>query len=289
MKKIYTTLALAMVAALTASAQNVVADFENIEGVTLNADGYYIGRETSREFNNYGAKGYYCDFKQGPFRFSQSYTPSYPAWSGFAISNRTETAFNNLTPDQYNNVVGGGYSGSSNFCVVYGSMDSISIDPGTKVNGFYITNSAYSKNSFTKGDSYAKALKQEGDFFKVTVTGVKADRSEVKKEIMLAEVVYGSLVYINNWRWVDLSDFGEVSTLRFSFTGSDTGQYGLNTPAYCVIDNLTASVTTSVSSVHSDAVEVSRYTLNGIRLSAPQKGVNIVKMSDGTTRKEIVR
>ena len=48
MKKIYTTLALAMVAALTASAQNVVADFENIEGVTLNADGYYIGRETSR-------------------------------------------------------------------------------------------------------------------------------------------------------------------------------------------------------------------------------------------------
>jgi len=117
MKKIYTTLALAMVAALTASAQNVVADFENIEGVTLNADGYYIGRETSREFNNYGAKGYYCDFKQGPFRFSQSYTPSYPAWSGFAISNRTETAFNNLTPDQYNNVVGGGYSGASNLCV----------------------------------------------------------------------------------------------------------------------------------------------------------------------------
>ena len=107
MKKIYTTLALTIVAALTASAQNVVADFENIEGVTLNADGYYIGRETSREFNNYGAKGYYCDFKQGPFRFSQSYTPSYPAWSGFAISNRTETAFNNLTPDQYNNVVGG--------------------------------------------------------------------------------------------------------------------------------------------------------------------------------------
>ena len=111
MKKIYTTLALAIVAALTASAQNVVADFENIEGVSLNADGYYIGRETSREFNNYGAKGYYCDFKQGPFRFSQSYTPSYPAWSGFAISNRTETAFNNLTPDQYNNVVGGGYGG----------------------------------------------------------------------------------------------------------------------------------------------------------------------------------
>ena len=88
MKKIYTTLALAMVAALTASAQNVVADFENIEGVTLNADGYYIGRETSREFNNYGAKGYYCDFKQGPFRFSQSYT--HPIPHGLALPFPTE-------------------------------------------------------------------------------------------------------------------------------------------------------------------------------------------------------
>lgn len=34
--------------------------------------------------------------------------------------------------------------------------------------------------------------------------------------------------------------------------------------------------------------EVARYTTNGVRLSAPQKGINIVKMSNGETRKVVV-
>ncbi len=38
-----------------------------------------------------------------------------------------------------------------------------------------------------------------------------------------------------------------------------------------------------------DKTEVSRYTLDGKKLSEPQKGINIIKMSDGTTKKELVR
>ena len=34
---------------------------------------------------------------------------------------------------------------------------------------------------------------------------------------------------------------------------------------------------------------VARYSLDGRRLAAPQKGVNILKMSDGTTRKVVVK
>lgn len=37
-----------------------------------------------------------------------------------------------------------------------------------------------------------------------------------------------------------------------------------------------------------NAVEVARYALDGTKLSAPTKGVNIIKMSDGTTRKVVV-
>ncbi len=37
------------------------------------------------------------------------------------------------------------------------------------------------------------------------------------------------------------------------------------------------------------AVEVARYAINGTRLTAPVKGVNIVKMSDGTVKKVIVK
>lgn len=38
----------------------------------------------------------------------------------------------------------------------------------------------------------------------------------------------------------------------------------------------------------SSAVEVARYTLNGTRITAPQKGINVVKMSNGEVRKVVV-
>lgn len=36
-------------------------------------------------------------------------------------------------------------------------------------------------------------------------------------------------------------------------------------------------------------VEVARYTIDGKRISAPQKGINIIRMSDGSTRKVVVK
>lgn len=39
---------------------------------------------------------------------------------------------------------------------------------------------------------------------------------------------------------------------------------------------------------HSEAQEVSRYSLDGQRLTTPVKGLNIVRYSDGTIKKEAV-
>lgn len=38
-----------------------------------------------------------------------------------------------------------------------------------------------------------------------------------------------------------------------------------------------------------DKTEVSRYTIDGKKLSEPQEGINIIKMSDGTTKKVIMK
>lgn len=48
---------------------------------------------------------------------------------------------------------------------------------------------------------------------------------------------------------------------------------------------------TGVESVFStsDVKELSRYTVNGQRLKEPTRGLNIVKYSDGSSRKEIVK
>lgn len=39
----------------------------------------------------------------------------------------------------------------------------------------------------------------------------------------------------------------------------------------------------------SEATVVARYNVNGVQIAAPMKGINIVKMSDGTTRKVLVK
>ena len=55
--------------------------------------------------------------------------------------------------------------------------------------------------------------------------------------------------------------------------------------------SITDAQTTSISSVSDrkeTAVETARYTLDGRRITAPQKGINIVKYSDGRVRKEVI-
>ena len=53
------------------------------------------------------------------------------------------------------------------------------------------------------------------------------------------------------------------------------------------VSAITSGISTTTSG--STSTEVARYSLTGIRLQSPTAGINIVKMSDGTTRKEIVK
>lgn len=54
---------------------------------------------------------------------------------------------------------------------------------------------------------------------------------------------------------------------------------------------VTANVTTGVNSVKSDKAHgvISRYTADGRKIALPVKGLNILKMSDGTVRKVVIR
>lgn len=60
----------------------------------------------------------------------------------------------------------------------------------------------------------------------------------------------------------------------------------------CVLINNVAEGTTSgvkaINGADANATVVARYAADGTQISAPQKGLNILKMSDGTTRKVIV-
>ena len=61
-------------------------------------------------------------------------------------------------------------------------------------------------------------------------------------------------------------------------------------PAKITIPMTSNDKATAIETIHTNSLhETSRYNVAGMSIDKPEKGLNIVKMSDGTTRKELVR
>ena len=65
-----------------------------------------------------------------------------------------------------------------------------------------------------------------------------------------------------------------------------TGQ--IENAAKCSISDANTTDISSLPQKENTAVETERYTINGRRIMTPQKGINLVKYSDGRVRKEFV-
>ena len=227
------------------SKKTVTISFENKQ---LNADGFWIGSAVgdSYSYNDDwgGTTTTYTDNKyyEGPLAFPVTYsiyTSAYGTsdfWSGFAISSRTATTFDaaTLTPDQYNNVTGRAKSGN-NFCVITTYGEKIDLGSGVVIKSLYFTNSAYTVNSILNGDNYSGDKFAANDWFKCTLTGEGTDGTTVTKDIDLAK----DGGYVNDWLLLDLSDMGTITSLSFDFSGSRSNDYGVLTPAYICIDDVT--------------------------------------------------
>ncbi len=273
-----------------------VATFEELE---VPADGH-ISVSTEEDDER-------TEFVSGGYEFAHGCMSDWDYWYFFGYANRTKTTYETLD-DQWNNVVGGGYDGSANYGVAFAAafngpcyVTPLSDEP-VVVPGFYITNSSYAYSSLTGGDPYAKKFGL-GDWFKLTITGYDAD-DEVTgtKDYYLADLRDAEKAYIiNDWRYVDLSGLGKVSKLSFELSSTDNGDWGMNTPAYFCFDNFgvegtevlpnrNVDVTTGVESVAvSQQQSVQRFAIDGRSLNAAQKGINIVRMNDGTVRKVVVK
>ena len=217
-----------------------VATFEDVTDVTEPVDGHMsVGTEDDddREF-----------FVSGDYAFASGCMHDWDYWYWFGYASRTETKYETVD-DQWNNIVGGGHNGSANYGVAFAAefngpcYVTLLTEPAV-VPGFYITNSAYAYTSMTNGDGYAKKF-EEGDWFKLTITGYDADDNETAtKEYYLADLRDEATAYIiNDWRYVDLSGLGEVAKICFALSSSDSNAYGMNTPAYFCFDDFGAEGT----------------------------------------------
>lgn len=218
----------------------IVSTVIGFEGATLNADGYWCGDETGEKFDNFGSDGYACSYKEDIVNFPVSWTPAWASWSGFAVSNRTETTYaaETMTPDQFNNITGKAHGGK-NFMVVYTFGEQIEFDKPVKVKGFWYTNEAWTVDAILNGDGMSPGKFEAEDFLNCVVYPTPAENvmSGARLEIPLAK----DGDYVKEWKYCDLSDvvaFHNIKALSFGFEGTKRNDYGLTTPTYICIDDI---------------------------------------------------
>ncbi len=204
----------------------------NFQDLSLAPNSYWNGSSGSGGFTSGGAY------------FNNSCNPSYGSWSGWSYSNVNDTT----TPgygNQYAAYTGTGFGGSGNYAVGYvGNPDygdvlpTITIPDGMQVQSAMFTNTTYAALSMLDGDWAAKQF-GPSDWFKLTIIGEGASNNVVGSvNFDLAQ--NGSIV--NTWQLVNLSSLSGARTLEFDLSSTDNDPvYGMNTPAYFAMDNLTLS------------------------------------------------
>jgi hypothetical protein len=173
----------------------------------------------------------------------------FTAWEGFAYSSITD----NTTPgfgNQYSAIPGHGAGGSPTYGVGFVGFSTapvITLPAGASPVSIDVTNTTYAYLSMRDGDAFAKkfggASGNDLDFLLLTITG-KDDSNTVVNHVdfPLADFTFADNTQdylIHDWTTVNLGTLAGSRTLTFSLTSSDNGQFGMNTPAYFAIDDVT--------------------------------------------------
>lgn len=232
------------------------AGFENL---ALPIDTFWNGSDLSGSFSS------------GYATFQNDYNQQWGSWSGFGYSTMRDSVTAGYL-NQYSAITASGYN-SSTYAVVsaYGNVRTVFTgnSAGKLVSGFYVTNSTYAYLSMRDGDMFAKkfggASGTDPDWFKLTVTAYR--NGALKQsfvDVYLADFRSADSTedyILKNWQWVDLITLGEVDSLDFLLTSSDTGSFGMNTPAYFCLDNLiTLDVANSAPIAANDFVTIDYVT-----------------------------
>lgn len=170
---------------------------------------------------------------------------------GWAISNVTDTVtvgFDNL----YGVRASSGHDSETFAVGQQGARINILPDlTANPIEGLYITNSNYAYTSMRDGDSFAKKFGgdtgDDPDFFKLLVRGYQnGELTTDSVEFYLADYRFedNSEDYIvDTWEWVDLTTLGPVDSLEFQLSSTDNDPvYGMNTPAFFCMDDLTMNL-----------------------------------------------
>lgn len=207
-----------------------------LEDLNVPRDSFLNGKDADGEFQSANAI------------FPNDYNAMFDAWSGWALSSKKDSVTSGYL-NQYSAKAGSGFNNSNNYAVAFGAENVIRFSGRVKLDGFYITNNTYAYNSMRDGDAFSKRFGGETgndpDFLRLAIYKyVNGVRSVDSIAFYLADYrfVNRSQDYIiKSWTYVNLSSLGEADSLFFRLASSDIGDFGINTPTYFCLDNLTTT------------------------------------------------
>lgn len=177
------------------------------------------------------------------FGIDQDYGFAY--WAGFSYSAVPVSGSATFT-NQYESKPGTGYN-SATYAVAYYDayspvVPTITLPLPTTVSGFRIANTTYAYGSMTTADPYGFSipLATGTGWFAATATGFRGDSITGTATFPLADLRGDSPPGIlAGWAWFNLEGLGTVDRIEFSLDGSQYNSYGLTTPTYFAMDDLT--------------------------------------------------
>jgi len=275
---------------LLLSTQNSNAQTADFENLILSPESYWDGSDLSGLHNN---GEFYSEFTSSDCIFPNLYDTTWGApgyWlGGFAYSNMTDTITSGVG-NQYSARAGSGEN-SSNY-VVSQNNSSIKINniAGYNAITLSVNNSTYAYNSMRDGDAFAKKFGgptgDDPDWFKLTIKAYSSGNYLDSLDFYLADFRFSnnSLDYIiKDWSNITLPPTSNpIDSVYFELSSSDTGTWGMNTPGFFCIDNISLSISSNVNEL--SQADFSLYpnpttTLLNISNSEVIQSINIIDMN----------
>jgi hypothetical protein len=212
-------------------------------------------------------------FTSNTVSFSNSYFGS-GGWAGWAysdVNDPTKTGASPFTTDfdhQFAAITGTAPGGSGNYGIESGTGGAINLPAGTSPVSFEVTNTTYSYLAMTLGDGFATPF-TTGSKFVLEIfgwsglNGTGDSRGMVSFD--LADYTSATSLPVDVWTLVNLSSLVGAQSLTFDYTSTDTGEFGINTPEYFAMDDLTLS--TSVPEPSSAVLALTGLGIMGLTIA----------------------
>ena len=260
MKRIFQVLSIALLC-------NTVSSYAQNRSVTMTTtfDSLYLANESHWDGSDQSG-GFLGE--NGHWNFSNVYDTAWGGYwaSGWSYSNETDVT---TTGNQFSSFAGSDVSGLGNYIIgttsgglglTFGMVDGID---------FYVTNSTYAAISMRDGDFFGKRFGDSTnasgtvdgtngeDWFKLTISSYLSGSLQGSEEIYLADYRFSndSLDYIlSSWQHVVLPF--NTDSLSFSLSSSDVGTFGMNTPGFFCLDQITAEVATGIPQLKASTLKI---------------------------------